>query len=154
MAAIRKQIRDRAKGLLSGSIVPAGLVGGASKPTGLTVHSFRLRPLEQESTPASIVYSGREAIERSSHSLDVLREYRLVVEHRVLGPEIEDELDELLTWATQVILADMRFNGLTIEIEEEEIEWAAEERDKVFGGAAQVFLVKYRTDIANPETKS
>lgn len=149
--SIRKQLRDHAGGLLSGAVVPAGLVVGATKPVGLGVHAFRTRPLEKDSLPASVVYSGDENIARSSHDLDVVREYMLAVEHRVKGGDIEALLDPLLTWAIQVLLADRQFGGLIVDIEETKIEWAAEERDAVYGGAAHLFKVTYMTAINNPE---
>jgi len=154
----RTLIRHHAKDLVTGDVIPAGgLPPGVVKPTGLTVHTRRTRPLDQDSLPAAAIYSGEESIARTSHAPDVMRDYRLIVEWRVTGsgPEdIEDELDLLLTYGTQVLLADPTFGGLTVDVEETQIEWAAEELDKVYGAAAQVFTAKYATALANPEELS
>lgn len=151
----RLQVRDHVVDLLSGLVVPAGgLPAGASKPAGLAVHTRRTRPIEKDNLPAQVVYLVDEDVAEYTHEEDVARELAVIVESRVVADDIEAELDPLMNWAVQVLLADPTLGGLAVMVREQRLEWAAAETDKVYGGSAIRFLVTYRTAIDNPEAES
>ena len=127
------------------------------KPTGLTVHRSRTRPLDRDDMPAMAVYHLGETVALETHEPSVLRTLTIRVEHRVKtlvgsSDSPDKTLDPLLSWGTKALLTDSALDALIISIEEVAIEWAAFEADSLYGGAAQDFKIEYATVWDDQET--
>lgn len=153
MASIREQILEKVKTLL----------GGAGKPTGLTVHRFRTWPIERDNLPAQVIYPATSAGGAVAESVDpfdgignVARELRVRVESRVEVPEKtppDSALDPLYLWAVQTLMADVTLGGLALDVQEEATSFDADEFEKVIAACATDFLVTYVTLREDPETQ-
>ncbi len=136
----------------------AAALDGAGKPSGLTVHRFRTRPIDEDDLPAVAVYNLGETIQLETHDEpSVLRTLMIRLEHRVKtlvgsADSPDKVLDPLLAWGTKGLLTDSALEALIISIEEVKIEWVAMEADKRYGGAAQDFSIEFSTNWDDQET--
>jgi hypothetical protein len=140
MPSRREQILD--------AVVTA--LGAVGKPSGLTVHRNRVLPIERDTLPAVVVYAIEEEMERGPNPTGprARRRFTLRLEHRVevtSGTSPDEALDPLLCWGTQQLAADGRWGGLAHLTTEQRTQWSAVDVDRVFGGAAQDFLIDYVT---------
>ena len=127
------------------------------KPTGLTVHRSRTRPLDRDDMPAMAVYHLGETVALETHDESVLRTLTIRVEHRVktlvTSTDPPDKtLDPLLAWGTKALLTDAALDALIVSIEEVHTGWASAEMDKLYGGAAQDFRIEFATIWDDQET--
>jgi hypothetical protein len=125
-----------------------------TKPTGLAVHRFRLRPIAGESLPAQVVYmqSDPDPERRATGVLD--RVMRLAVEHLVkvtAGTPPDDTVDPLISWAVLALMSDETMGGLASQITERGTVWAPEEGEQSFMRAMTVFDIQYLTKDTDPE---
>ncbi len=130
-----------------------------TKPTGLTIHRMRLRPVEHDALPSQLVYllDSPKPESRATGTLD--RTIRIGVESRnivtVSGDPPDDQMDELEMWCVRAIMKDERLGDVVHQIEEAE---TARDFDHVgevfFGRTAKVFEVDYQTLRNDPELKT
>jgi hypothetical protein len=125
-----------------------------TKPAGLAVHRFRLRPIAGESLPAQVVYmqSDPDPERRATGVLD--RVMRLAVEHLVkvtAGTPPDDTVDPLISWAVLALMSDETMGGLASQITERGTVWAPEEGEQSFMRAMTVFDIQYLTKDTDPE---
>lgn len=150
MATIREQILRSVKTLLEGT----------GKPTGLTVHRQRSRPLEQDDLPAIVVYPLSDDADDADHDLAEDHTLTVALEMRVkvsatesaAGKSSDEVLDPLYTWSVSKMLADITQGGLAIDTREGSTTWDVEEPNVVLGRCATTFEIDYLTEAANPET--
>lgn len=131
------------------------VLGGVGKPSGLTVHRYRTRPLTAEQFPAIAVYPASEQSGRAPTRWAGLsdRTLKLVCECRTsvgASESVDEVLDELTTWVVQAVMADPTRGGLAIETQDVEVTWAADEADRIYGGAAVVLEIRYLTAAGDP----
>ena len=130
---------------------------GAGKPTGLTVHRNRQRPLDREDFPATVVYPMGEVPADDTHDPSTERTLHLRLEHRVAAvvsstDSIDKTLDPLKAWGTKALLKDAPLKALVISLTELPLEWTGAEADRLYGGLAQDFELKYATVWGDQET--
>lgn len=157
----RELIVQRIEGLLNGSVVPAGLVSGATKPPGLNVHRYRGRPLQDDDLPAQVVYTMAEPAKAvgTDQGVKIYQEGLLIrIEHRVIGVKAAPDraLDVLISWSVQVIMADERQGGLAMGTEKLGTQWDPDVPliKETYAAAATDFRVTHRTLAKNPEVRS
>ncbi len=143
MATIRNQILS--------AIVTA--LDGAGKPTGLTVSRFGLAAVETAALPYMAV---RCAAEKSS-AIDgrdgsAMERHLLVdIECRASGESPDEAVEPLIGWVTTALQGDRSLGGLATDLEEEGIEWSAEDAMEDLGLAVVRVRVDYDTDRNNQE---
>lgn len=156
----RELILKWIKGLLDGSNVPDGLVAGATKPAGLTVHRYRGLPLDSDDLPAQVVYPLQETAQRVGSRTGPLYEEKFIVrvEHRVESSSVspDEALDPLINWTVQVVGADERLGGLALDVQKKGTVWDPDVPviRETFGAAATDFEIRHQTRKHNPEEKS
>ena len=130
-----------------------------TKPAGLTIHRFPLRPLEHDALPAQVVYllDSPKPIARGSGTLD--RVVQIAVESRkailLAGVPPDDQMDELEMWCVRAIMADETLSGVVHQIEEAETARRfTNKAEQFFGETAKVFEVDYQTLRNDPELKT
>ena len=130
-----------------------------TKPSGLTIHRMRLRPLEHDNLPAQCVYllDSPKPEARASGTLD--RVIRVGVESRKVillsGDPPDDQMDELEMWCVRALMDDETLSGLVHQIEEAETARDFPNVGEVFfGQTAKVFEVDYQTLRNDPELKT
>ncbi|MGE0456408.1 MAG: hypothetical protein AB7I13_00330 [Vicinamibacterales bacterium] len=141
-------------GIVAAAVTALGVasVGGTTKPTGLTVHRQRKRPLSQDQLPAIVLWQSIEP--RDYDATDkVDRVLNLHVECRVRheGTSGDEALDPLLVWAEKVLMADITLGGRCAEILAQETSWDLDDPDAPIARAAIRFEVKYQTKNNDPE---
>lgn len=154
-ASIREQIVEAIVAALSD---PSG-------PAGLTVHRFRARPLSQDQLPAQVVYAVEErtiiagnvsfttptAITAGLTGDLVEHQLLVAVETRVMGDPPDVALEPFVVWATQQVLKDTSFGGLSINALEYDTKWTAQDAATgVFGATSQEFVIQYFSLAADP----
>lgn len=157
MASIREQIIDQ---------VVANLEAGG-KPSGLTVHRIRTRPIEEDVLPAILIYT--EDDEPKTLAGQVFKapivERRLVlyIEYRAEGSLTvapDQALDPLIVWGTKQMVANEKFvsnaypDGLGMGVVELKTAWLSKEGDKLFAAASTQWLVHYRTSRLDPTSRT
>ncbi len=132
---------------------------GAGKPTGLTVHRFKTRPIDKDDLPAMAIYPTDEDPSLETHDGvgTTKRKLTVRVEHRVKtlvgsSDSPDTTLDPLINWGTKGLMADAPLDALIRSIEEVRIVWEAFEADQLYGAAAQDFEIEYATDWDDQET--
>lgn len=145
MASIREQIVD----------VIVQKLDEAGKPSGLTVHRYRTRPIHRDALPAMVVYLLRDPKDQTIRGAvpEAQRTLRVGVECRVEGEPIDTQLDPLYVWAVRQLREDPTLGGLARDLQEAGTEWDAGELDKAYGAAAAVFEITYRTHLNDPEAQ-
>jgi hypothetical protein len=138
---VRKRIVDAVVATLS----------DAAKPAGLTVHKYRLRPLERDQLPAVVVFSIDESVSLENIVPQVARRLVVRCEARHHGDVPDDALDPILSWVVQRITTDATLQDLTVRVSEVGTEWMAEQKDVVLAAAAVDFAIDYYTLETNPE---
>lgn len=128
-----------------------------TKPTGLTVHRFRNRPVLSDNLPALVLSldSDTKPVRDATDRVD--RILNLVVEHRVkvsAGTAPDDAVDPLVKWAVFALFANETLGGLASHIEEGETVWEPAEAGQTFMRAATRFAVHYITLANDPEAQS
>lgn len=155
-ASYRKQIADAAVGYLTA----ATSANGWNKPTGLTAHRERTRPVEKEILPAIVVFFEDETPQPiGSHYKAPLteRDLELSLDIRAQvpsGSSADDVLDPLTVWAVYQILSHEDFGGIANGVEELKTSWYSREGDVVIAQATIRMRVKYRTSRIDPSSKS
>lgn len=127
---------------------------GGGKPTGLTVHRFRTRPIQKDALPAMVIRFGGEDSERITHDGDEKNVLRLLIETRVKVDATtppDQGLDPYLNWLTTSLMADETLGGLANRIDKRHGEWDAAELDEIYAGALTEFDITYYTDASDPE---
>lgn len=157
MPSIREQIIDQ---------IVANLEA-VGKPTGLTVHRMRTRPIEEDVLPAILVYT--EDDEPKTLGAQVFKaplvERRLVVyiEYRAEGSLAvapDQALDPLVIWGTKQMVTHEKFvsnaypDGLGMGVVELKTAWLSKEGDKMFAAASTQWLVHYRTSRLDPTSRT
>lgn len=154
--SFRKQVADLAVTYLAA----ATSSNGWTKPTGLTAHRERTRPLEKESLPAILVYFEDEKprpIGSDYRAPLTERDIQLIFDIRALvpsGQSADDVLDPLTVWTLYQIFSHEDFGGIANGVEEMNTAWYAREGDNVIGQATIRMRVKYRTSRIDPSSKS
>ena len=149
----RLQILDAVETrLASASVTVNGTA--RTKPAGLAVHRFRLRPIAGESLPAMVVYiqADPDPERRATGTLD--RTMRVAVESLVkvtAGTPPDDAVDPLIIWAVLALLSEETLGGLARQITERGTVWAPEEGEQSFMRAMTVFDIQYLTRDNDPE---
>lgn len=158
MPTIREQIIGLAIGYLT-----AGAAGGANppaKPSGLTVHRERTRPIETDSLPAILVYCEDDApkpIGSMRRAPLTEREVTLALEFRAAGAagvNPDQALDPLILWGTYQILGNESFGGLANGVEEGKTVWRSKEGDIPLAAATTHLSIKYRTSRIDPSSRT
>jgi hypothetical protein len=149
----RLQILDAAETRLNVASVTVNAVA-RTKPAGLNVHRFRLRPLQAESLPAMVIYmqTDPDPERRATGTLD--RTMRVAVESLVKvtsGTPPDDAVDPLINWAVLALLSEETLGGLARQITERGTVWAPEEGEQSFMRALTVFDIQYLTRDNDPE---
>lgn len=151
MSSRRNQIVDFAVAAL----------GAVGRPTGLTISRQRTVSLSTSDLPAQVVYAVQEEVDTGPGrgvgprpERKAKRKFRFVVEHRIDAENATPDaaLDPLLSWAVQVLCADVLCGGLTYDLKEMGTTWDESEQDKKYASAKTFFEVEYVTDAANPDT--
>lgn len=126
---------------------------GMTRPTGLTVHRFRARPINEDELPAQVVFPAEE-VNEVSDSRRLLREMRVMVESRVEVPAnsyADETLDPLYLWNVRALKADETLGGLAIQIVEGSRQWDLEINDKAHASLSQEWTVQYLAQEKDPE---
>lgn len=147
MATVREQIMQAVLAALD----------GVGKPAGLNVFRYRTRPLTEEEYPALVVYNGTEQVDRVGNHRGSLvrRELGLRIEGRTIGDTPDVDLDPILAWVTQALIAAPSLPGnLAITTEEDSTEWEHEEAEVGYSVARMLYRVTYSTLPHNQEVKS
>lgn len=137
--------------------ITAALTNSPDKPAGVTVHRYRTRPIDADKLPAVVVYPGPgkggvgETVLRMDHDNNVERALSVRIEVRESGDPPDQILDPFLVWVTKVMRSDPTLGGLSRDIEEQSTSIDADEKDRVYAGAANDWLVTYATKEDNPE---
>lgn len=148
MSSIRSQIIAAMKSALD----------APEKPTGLSVHRTKTRPITADKLPAIVIYRLQEPTERRDGRFGEVAERQLHVrcECRVKlhvdEDALDDALDSVTSWAVQALMADPTLGGLAENIQEVNTNWVAAEANQVYGAALLDFAVTYQTLAADPDT--
>lgn len=126
-------------------------LNGAGKPSELTIHRSRTRPIDKDDLPVQIVYIISETLPTTYGVPAVDREVLIAVETRVVGNPPDEALDPYLSWTIQALLPDHTLDGTALNIIEQGTEWTADELDKIYGAAQQQFRITYRTRHDDPD---
>lgn len=127
------------------------LIDGAGKPAGTYVHRKRARFIGADSLPAIVVYLLKEPVQLEDHDGAVNRRLTIRCEARAAGDLLEAELEPLIAWIEQAVLADPRLGGLAIDMQVRNVAWDAFEADGDYQAAAVDVEVEYVTQRDNPE---
>lgn len=137
-----------------------GLLDGSAKPSGLNVYRQRTISLAHNQLPAQVVYAVQEENDpgpgRGSGyppQRKAKRKFTLCIESRADAENDAPDaaLDPLLSWAVQVLCADVTVGGLAFDLKEIGTKWDEVEQDKVYAAARTFFEIEYVTDAANPD---
>jgi hypothetical protein len=140
MASVREQIIAQVVTLLKGGTLPSGLVAANITRS----NTFQVNDADG-SLPGINVYPGQEKILREGDA-DAHRIFTLYVECRAKGaPPIDQQLDPILVYVVQTLLADDTLSGLVWRVQEVGTEWVFETADEDMCGARVAFDVQYVT---------
>lgn len=137
--------------------VQVAAVGATPKPSGLTAHRMRTRPIESEALDAGAVFvvwwAGDDPVEYDA-SRRAKRKAHIWVEARTKqsGSSPDAALLPLLAWAVKSVLADITLAGASVDIDEGRSIPDLEERKDSLAAAAVEFIVSYMTEFNDPET--
>jgi hypothetical protein len=161
MASIREQIIGAAVAALSVASITKRDGSVVSKPTGLTIHRERTRPIEIDSLPAIMMYNDDDPPKPLAQQTfrAPLTEHQLLaaLELRAQGSagvSPDAALDPLYVWAILALGADETFGGLASGIEEGRTAWSSREGDVPVAAAKLSITVRYRTSRLDPTSKS
>jgi hypothetical protein len=136
-------------------------ISGTDRPSGLTVHRERTRPLETDSLPATLPYADDDVPKPLGGQVYAAplteRHLSLTLEHRAIGSTSvspDEALDSLIVWGTKALFADERFGGLANGVEEGRTVWSSREGDVAIAAAKQSFTIRYRTSRLDPTLKT
>jgi hypothetical protein len=157
MSSIREQIVLAIVAKLSGS----------GKPSGLSVHRERTRPIQDDQLPAILVYAEDDEPKpigaQAYHSPLVERQLVIYLEHRAEGSSSvppDAALDPLIVWSTKTMVANEKFvsnsypDGLGNGVVELKTAWLSREGDKRIAAASTQWIVKYRTSRLDPTLRT
>jgi hypothetical protein len=151
LSSIREQIM----------VLLVAALGASGKPSGLTVHRERTRPIETDSLPAIMVYADDDAPKPLSQQVYAAplteRQFSLALECRAQGSgsvSPDAALDPVLVWAVQTMVTGERFGGLASGVEEGRTVWSSREGDVPVASAKLSFTIRYRTSRLDPTSKS
>jgi hypothetical protein len=123
-------------------------INAEGRPTKLLVGRQRSLPLDSTLLPAALVYLVSEEVERLTGRSTVSRRKAVFrVELRVEGEPSDQQLDPLIGWVVQQVLADFSAGGLVKEIEELGSKWDQSAKDIVVGAVGIDFQVTYYTQV-------
>jgi len=157
MSSIREQI----------IVAIVGLLGGTNKPTGLTIHRERTRPIQDDELPAILVYTEDDEPKPLSgqqyRAPLVERQLVVYLEHRAAGSlstPPDAALDPLIVWSTRTMVGNEKFvttgfpDGLATGVHEGKTAWMSREGDKALAAASTQWVVKYRTSRLDPTLRT
>jgi hypothetical protein len=151
LSSIREQIM----------VLLVAALGASGKPSGLTVHRERTRPIEVDSLPAIMVYADDDVpkpLAGQNYAAPLTeRQFSVVLECRAQGSgsvSPDAALDPVLVWAVQTIVAGERFGGLASGVEEGRTVWSSREADVPVASAKLSLTIKFRTARSDPTSKS
>jgi hypothetical protein len=131
-------------------------LGAVGKPTGLTVHRFRTRPIEHDELPAIVVYAIGESVKTAPGQVPrqgmADRTLRVRLECRVAvsdGTSPDAALDDLVAWGSEALMTDRRQGGLALRTDELESQWDAAEGERTLAAAAVDYAIQYLTTAAD-----
>jgi hypothetical protein len=123
---------------------------------GLTVNRMRKLVVGVDSLPLMSVYAVHDKqIERvGTESAPVSdRHFRFRVACYTKGDPIDEQLDPMLVWAVQALMADQSFGGLISGLQQEESGWGENyEGDELYGRVGVDFIARYPILAADPTT--
>ena len=128
-----------------------------AKPTGLTVHRYRSRPIqddELEGAGALVIYpiqDPRGDRTQGANGSAAKRRLRLRCEIRVKGAVPDRRSDKVYSWVVRQMLADTRCGGLARDVEEVGTQWDQELMGSSLGALAVDFDIEYWTNLQDPE---
>lgn len=125
-----------------------------TKPTGLTFHRFRTRPVEADSLPVGLLAILSEPQPSDDATGLYRRRVRLGIEYAVkvaAGTPPDDDMDPLVTWGTIALMDDETLGGVALMIDELGTAWAPHERDVTIMTAQVVYEIHYQTRRNDPE---
>lgn len=157
MPPLPASIRERIVANVIAALGAAATPDGYSKPTGLTVHRERTRPIETDSLPAILVYfeddAPRDFDKQQYRSPLVIRDLAVALQCRAQGSQSvspDQALDPVLVWALKAGLADETFGTLALGAQELKTEWKSREGDVPVAAATLHFSIRYRTSRLDP----
>jgi hypothetical protein len=130
------------------------------KPSGLTVHRERTRPIEEDQLPAILVYFEDEApksIGSNYRAPLVERDMTVAIELRAEGsPGVspDEAIDPLYEWAIYQIFGNESFGGIANGVEEGKTAWHSKEGDKPLAAATTHLSIKFRTSRIDPSSRT
>ena len=129
-------------------------LSGAGKPAELTVHRFRLRPLNADLLPAVAVYLLNEQRTRPTTRFSTLEKGVILIglQFRVESETPDVTLDPYLVWAEQALVAAPLPGGTADDVQLRSIDWGGEARDKQYGIALMQFALQVDTKVGDPTT--
>jgi hypothetical protein len=134
-------------------------VNGFTRPSGLVVSRFRVRPTDKTTLKSISPYPFREVSERVGQNRSPLTQHHVTVRcecRAVCGAnETADQaLDGLLVWVTQSLFADESLGGLASSIAETACEWDATEADETYAVAWKDVTVTFAALANDPTQRS
>lgn len=130
-------------------------VGSVTKPTGLTIHTMRARPIIQDGLPAMVVYLLSEPSPDPRAAGLVDRTIAIGVESRIKVPSAtapDDALDPYATWAVLAVMLDEQLGGIAHRIDEGATQWEVDDEEVTLARTATVFNVRYQSRRNDPRT--
>lgn len=119
----------------------------AGGPAGLQGSRQRSLPIDGallEDGPIAIVYCLKEEAKQVTQRASLTRRHlRFRVEVRAQAEATDTDLDPVLQWVVQQVMADLTMGGLVRTLEEIGTQWAAVTEDITVGAAAVDFEVAY-----------
>ena len=135
--------------------------GSFAKPSNLTVHRERTRPIETDMLPAVMVYADDDVPKPTGHESYraplTERQLSLTLECRAQGSanvSPDEALDPILIWAALALFADETFGGLANGLEESRTVWSSRQGDVPVASTKFSITVKFRTSRLDPTSKS
>lgn len=134
-------------------------VNGFTKPSGLVVSRFRVRPTDKTTTKSIAVYPMTESSQRVGQNRSPLTQHYLTVRcecRAVCGVnETADQaLDPMLAWIVQSLFADESLGGLASGIAETACAWGASEADETYAVAWKDVTVTFAALANDPTHRS
>ena len=134
-------------------------VNGFTKPSGLVVSRFRVRPTDSATAKSVSVYPMTESSQRVGQNRSPLTQHYLTVRcecRAVCGTNetADQSLDPILAWVVQSLLADESLGGLASGITESACAWDASEADETYAVAWKDMTVTFAALANDPTHRS
>lgn len=137
----------------------AASAGSFTKPSGLVVSRFRVRPTDRTTAKSIAVYPLAESSQRVGQNRSPLTQHFLTVRcecRAVCGAnETADQaLDPILAWTVQALFRDESLGGLASAIAETACQWDASEADETYAVAWKDVTVTFAALANDPTHRS